>query len=126
MPGVGIAPAQVIAPPARTGACQRTLRDAKQHLFGLVYHPKQNLLFSCCRDSVIQVWDTRTGREVAALDGHDSFVLSLAISPDGCTLATGGGDRTVGMWDLRYYQTHVKGNADFWRRPGVAGRPDQQ
>lgn len=34
------------------------------------------------------------------LEGHKSPVLSVAFSPDGQTLATGGFDRAVKLWDV--------------------------
>jgi hypothetical protein len=36
---------------------------------------------------------------VARLQGHTSYVWSLAFSPDGATLASGSGDFTVRLWD---------------------------
>jgi WD40 repeat protein len=34
------------------------------------------------------------------LTGRTSFVLSVAFSPDGATLASGDGDRTIILWPL--------------------------
>lgn len=35
----------------------------------------------------------------ATLTGHTSLVRSVAFSPDGKTLATGGADRSLRSWD---------------------------
>jgi WD40 repeat protein len=109
---------------ASTGVVRATLSGAKQHVFGLVFHPSGNLLFSSSRDSVIQVWDVRAGREIAVLEGHDGLVLSLAVSPDGLRLASGSSDRTAGIWDLGYYRKHVAGGSPMWTKgPLLAGVP---
>lgn len=44
--------------------------------------------------------DTETGKKTAELSGHRDAIFTIAVSPDGQTLATGSYDRDVILWDL--------------------------
>ena len=57
-------------------------------------------LFTAHEDGGIRVWDTTTGALVTMLKGHDSQVGSLAVSPAGDLLVSGGWDGGVALWDL--------------------------
>jgi WD40 repeat protein len=51
-------------------------------------------------DKVINIIDGQTQRVVRTLSGHRDRVTSLAFSPDGKLLASGGTDRVAYLWDV--------------------------
>jgi WD40 repeat protein len=51
-------------------------------------------------DNTIRIWDARSGAEVGpVLRGHEDYILSVDISPNGSKIVSGSQDFTVRIWD---------------------------
>jgi len=48
---------------------------------------------------VARVWGRRSAAQRVSLRGHDGLVLSVAVTPDGEEVITGGSDGTTRIWD---------------------------
>ena len=74
----------------------------------------------------MKIWDSATGEELFALEGHAGVVRDVAFSPDGQRLASGSIDQTVRIWDSATGRElfTLKGRAG--PVDGVAFSPDGQ
>ena len=84
---------------------------------GKVYRRTLPLAFSPCgqylaaatwwqkgwENLAIRIWDVATGEQIHAFQGHNSPVQSLAFSPNSTMLASGCGNGTILVWDLKPY-----------------------
>ena len=59
--------------------------------------PNGKLLATGGRDKTVKLWHVETQRCFQTLSGHIGRILSLAFSPDGTLLVSGGGDN----WEMR-------------------------
>jgi WD40 repeat protein len=61
-------------------------------------------LASGSADKTVKLWSVESQKVVTTLQGHSSWVYSIAFSPDGKYLASGSQDETVKLWSIENFQ----------------------
>jgi hypothetical protein len=68
----------------------------------LAWSPDGKVIAVSCtgQPQSLTLWEPATGAKLRQLRGHNGNVSALVFAPDGKSLATGGDDGTVRLWDL--------------------------
>lgn len=82
--------------PVRTLSTGTLVRALCKLPGGLKGHPSGAEFASAGNDGIIRLWKLN-GQEVSTLQGHDSFIYSLACLPS-ADIVSAGEDRTVRIW----------------------------
>jgi WD40 repeat protein len=75
-------------------------------------------------DHAVRVWDLATGKELNPRDGHGAPVTSVAVSPNGSTVATAGRDGVVHLWEPMTGKHLLRLEGYPGRRPQVSFSAD--
>jgi WD40 repeat protein len=79
----------------------RTFAEHPAQLREAAFSPDGATLATITRnDTVIRLWDVRTGTLSANLTGQTSLLNAVDFAPDGNTLATAAAGASVGLWTL--------------------------
>jgi WD repeat-containing protein 48 len=68
-------------------------------------------------ESVVRIWDSKSGKSITKLVGHTDNVRDILISDDGETVVTASSDQTVKVWSLtagRCSNTLTMHNDSVW------------
>ena len=106
----------------RTSQVLRTLQGYTSWIWSVAWSPAGTLLASGSADCTVRLWDVHkiraepeqseaeftvnpgckwtSGKLLRTLQGHTSWVVSVAWNREGTLLASGSGDGTVKLWDV--------------------------
>lgn len=69
--------------------------------WAVVFSPDGTTAYVSTYGGTLEVFDVRTQRRLHVIKGHPRLIPGLAISRDGTTIATGGEDSFVRLWDAQ-------------------------
>ncbi len=85
---------------AKTGKVIREFPSIETGLHGVTIDPARKVMVSSSwSEQALRVWDVEKGEQVGTLKGHTGAVGTVTFSPDGKTLASGGGEG-IRIWDV--------------------------
>ena len=73
-------------------------------VYGVVFHPKENILASCSADKSIKLWNLDTGTELSTMNAHSDWVRAVSWSTCGKWLVSGGDDKKINIYDAQTFQ----------------------
>ena len=116
-----------------TGKCWKTLAEHSSYVWSLAFSEDGSMLASGSEDRTIKLWDVATGKCLTTLTGHTGWVRSVAFCGNSSNrnrysnrniLASGGGDRTIKIWDVNSGQCLQTLTGHKQRVRSVAFSPD--
>jgi WD repeat-containing protein 48 len=88
---------------------------AKGSVYALAASP--SIIASGGPESIVRVWDSRTGKRITKFVGHTDNVRDVLITQDGDTILTASSDQTVKVWSMtagRCMYTLTMHNDSVW------------
>ncbi|KAK4536925.1 hypothetical protein CDCA_CDCA10G2950 [Cyanidium caldarium] len=84
------------------GTPERILRGHGWDVRSVHWHPSKPLLASGSKDSLVKIWDPKTGKCLTTLHGHKSAVVKVRWNPlNGNYLLSGSRDQSIKLFDIR-------------------------
>lgn len=75
-------------------------------VYGVVYDPLKQFLFSCSGDKSVMVWDIKNNyKNITSLYGHTSNILCICLLQNSDKFLTGSKDQTIRIWNKNKFKS---------------------
>ncbi|KAG2346304.1 WD40 repeat-like protein [Suillus weaverae] len=96
----------------------KTMRGHTSYVSGVAHLPGEQRIITCSFDGSLRLWDLESGAQIGGKwqdEEDEAAVRTMALSPNGKTLASGSQDGTVRLWDVETGKVVVKwkGHTEF-------------
>lgn len=92
---------RTINKPSEREAKGNTLHGHERPVTFITWNRDSNLLFSCGKDKIVNVWSFPDGECLGNYGGHNGAVWACSVTNDSRWLVTSGADRLVIVWEAR-------------------------
>jgi WD40 repeat protein len=105
----GLTDGKIIIFDVTTGDITRIIDGHEDSVCTISFSPDGNTFVTGSEDNTIKIWDTASGNLVKTINARSGgvnsgtyrpLVNSVAYSPDGTTIISGSGDKTIKLWDI--------------------------
>ncbi|EIN12673.1 WD40 repeat-like protein [Punctularia strigosozonata HHB-11173 SS5] len=76
------------------------LQGHERSLTQIKFNAEGDLLFSCSKDHVINVWFTHNGERLGTYDGHNGTVWTVDVDSSSRFLVSGSADNEMRLWEV--------------------------
>jgi len=80
---------------------EKMLHGHERPVTFITWNRDGNLLFTCGKDKIVNVWSVPDGECLGSYRGHSGAVWACSVTSDSRWLVTGGADRLVIVWEAR-------------------------
>jgi len=77
------------------------LQGHERSLTQIKFNADGDLLFSCSKDVVINVWYTHNGERLGTYEGHNGAVWTIDVDPTTKFFVSGSADNTLRLWSVQ-------------------------
>ncbi|KZP18933.1 WD40 repeat-like protein [Athelia psychrophila] len=76
------------------------LQGHERSLTQIKFNAEGDLLFSCSKDHIINVWFSHNGERLGTYDGHNGAVWTIDVDSESKYMVSGSADNTLKLWSV--------------------------